>query len=66
MGIPGALAGKNPPANAGDIRDMGSKGTATTPVFLPGEPLHTPNAGAQVQSLVGELDPHAATKDSAC
>ena len=38
---------KNPPAKAGDIRDIGSipglgrpleEGMATTPVFLPGEP----------------------------
>ena len=41
-----ALVVKNPPANAGDVRDLGSvsgsgssleEGTATTPVFLPGE-----------------------------
>ena len=41
------LVEKNPPAKAGDIRDIGSipglgrsleEGMATTPVFLPGEP----------------------------
>ena len=45
MGIPGVLAGKNPPANAEDLRDMGSKGTATTPVFLPGESPWTKEPG---------------------
>ena len=29
MGFPGVLAGKNPPANAEDVRDMGSKGTVS-------------------------------------
>ena len=50
MGIPGVLAGKNPPANAGDVRDMGSKGTATMPVFLPGEPPWTKEPG-RLQSM---------------
>ena len=41
------VSGKNPPANAGDVRDMGSipglgrslggKAWQSTPVFLPGE-----------------------------
>ena len=47
LGFPGVLVIKNPPANAGDIRDVGSipglrrfpwrRAWQPTPVFLPGE-----------------------------
>ena len=44
-GFPGGASGKEPAANAGDIRDSGSwvrkipwrRGWQFTPVFLPGE-----------------------------
>ena len=45
-GFLGAASGKEPPTNAGDIRDVGSvlgqedpmeEGMQPTPVFLPGE-----------------------------
>ena len=44
LGFPGGASGKNPPANAVDIRDMDSipgkitwRAWQPTPIFLPGE-----------------------------
>ena len=41
MGFPGGTVIKNPPANAGDARDVGQKDPLkkkmATPVFLPGQ-----------------------------
>ena len=46
-GFPGSAVVKNPPANAGDVRDLGSipglgrsleEGMVTHPISLPGKP----------------------------
>jgi len=40
MGFPGGASGKNPPANAGDIRDTGSiRGLGRDPGGQHGSPL---------------------------
>ena len=59
VGFQVVLVVKNPPANAGDIRDAGlipgsgrslGRGKATHPVFLPGEPSWTEEPGG-LQSM---------------
>ena len=54
LGFPGGARDKEPFVNAGDIREAGSspgqedpleEGTATTPVFLPGESSWTEESG---------------------